>query len=136
MNKRLVIFVFLLTISLNSLACTEEEFKSLDTETSNEAKVLLNEKKKTLEEYMNKIKAKKGLTPEELYSYRKAMLNHPKAKKLSDKDKVYAFSEVLEISKAHDCEYLKKQFSKSLESTNNQWNIVFEAIEKDLNTMP
>jgi abortive infection bacteriophage resistance protein len=133
MNSYMVILIFLGTLALNTFACTEEEFKALDQETSNQAKSIYSEKKKTFDEYMEKIKAKRNLSTQELYLYRKNMLNHPKAKKLNEKRKIFTIGEMLEISKEHDCKYLQNQFSKSLESTNQQWDIVFEAIEKDLN---
>jgi hypothetical protein len=135
MKKTLfTIFSLSLLVAANSNACSDEEFKALDKETTDLQKKHFAEKSAQLDQYLQQIKAKKNLNDKELFKYKTNMLNNPKAKKLYDKEPKQTIGDLLRVTTEKDCKTLKKWADESMESANKQWDIVFSELEKELGT--
>ena len=133
MNK--VILVSLMTwlcACTETQACSDEEFKTLDKAITDNQKLVRDEKISRLNIYMQQIKTIKNLSDRELFEYRTKVLNNPKARKLREKGRKITIQDMLQVAYGKDCEKLKRWSDESMISANEQWDIVFKDIEKDL----
>lgn len=119
-------------INTHAQACTDEEFKALDKEITEIQKKHFAEKSAQLENYLQQIKTKKNLDDKALFIYRTNILRNPEAQKIYDKERKLTFGDLFRLTAEKDCKSLQKWTDESLVSANKQWDIVFEALEKEL----